>query len=1053
VDTEGTGMTGPSAESRTGRAPDTATEVGATNAPSTSTGNPAPPGSTPTQLPGVKLPASSAPASGTSTPRNAAATIVPQQGAAPAPANLNTDKGKNKPNRAERPQAIPSSRGPAPLPLPLPPTSRPSGSGSRRSPLPAPDRVRFSSPDAQDYSRLPVEGDPDVAFSLAMSPGRPGILRMPSSPHAPHAPAAAPEEPMGATPSISSPPGTPEVVAAPHESVRRDSARREAGVHQPLLHVEPSLVVSPSVLPLSGFPDANARDRPPRESSASQARSFSSGIRGRPLAPVTGIAFEHEAVQPYVEDILVKTAPDKLSLYKRVLRLSQTALDKHFVEDLGVRLQDDPIQIYRFKINGDLLDELHFQITRLQQLSTAISRYVPKPHFNNGQIDPGGYLVRSLQGSSDLALLHIDYKVLTRRIIDAAERIRQLDGRDHVSDVDVSPVQTASSWAADLVEHEGSYSPTHVTKTYLKHPRLQAQMSSPGRAVLDNWLSSNQRSPPAEGWSPLFSTLMPSPTLRNSFPSREPEREPRKVYYPAQSDVPATAFQSGASSYGQPRNWRVPRVHRESSEEREVEGLLADSSGRHHSRDHPSRRERRAAAREAKADLADAKVRKPRDSFGAPSAIRALRAGPEGPDGSDDSSSEDEDRKRRDRGPGRSSRSSKRAPPPRDAAGAGVPPPYGPLSGEPPDWSDGPSSPSSSEGETDDKSRRRDKHANSMRLDTKISTKDLPSWDGGGLTAIDFFYDIDRLSDKGRRVRKSLGRYLPDCLASGSEAQMFYDTAPPTWKRYMRSLYTRFVWTFQRYFLTDRWTIEMTNIANLQRFRQRGHEQEQPVAYLNRRIRFIRVLGLAVAGSQGEVTEMLRFAPPSWKGLLDQRSILTVYQTAAFHLEQLVEMANVFTRSSDSRFDDARLLRALGRLGVQATQPATRRAFVPRKAIGGPIAHANHASTDGAGNDDAAAFISEYDGAAEAEEDEPMEEDANEAAHDGAMAEVYAILKKKPPTAPTKYAWSKRDDIKTATGKLPPYGCRQCGSEKHWNRCQPKSAGLSVQLEETAGSR
>jgi hypothetical protein len=81
-----------------------------------------------------------------------------------------------------------------------------------------------------------------------------------------------------------------------------------------------------------------------------------------------------------------------------------------------------------------------------------------------------------------------------------------------------------------------------------------------------------------------------------------------------------------------------------------------------------------------------------------------------------------------------------------------------------------------------------------MRLDTKISVKDMPKWDGGGLTAVDFFYDIDRLADKGCRVRKVLGRYLPDCLESGSGAQMFYDASPPSWKRYMRSQYTRFVW-------------------------------------------------------------------------------------------------------------------------------------------------------------------------------------------------------------------------------------------------------------------
>jgi hypothetical protein len=494
-----------------------------------------------------------------------------------------------------------------------------------------------------------------------------------------------------------------------------------------------------------------------------------------------------EAVQPYIEDILVKAAQDKLSLYERILRLSQVELDKHFIEDLGVRLPDDPVQIYRFKLNGDFLDELHFQVSRVQQLTTAIARYIPRPHFNGSLVDPGGHLICSLQGNADLSLLHIDFKVLTRRILDAAERIRQLDGRDHISDSAVSPVQTASSWAGDLVINEKGFSPTLVTKMYLKHPRLQAQLDSPGRAVIEDWVTSGQRSPPTSNWSPLRSTLLPPSKLKEVFPIREPEREPRKVYYPAESDNPATAFQSGASSYGQPRSWRVPPSDHAAREEREVERMLSDSGG---ASNHPSRRKRRAALKEYKARAAS-KPKKPRFSSATLSAIHALRAGPGGPDDSGDSSSDDGSGHRNGCPSKRGAKPARRG---RAAdSGGGAPPLYGPLSGDPPYWSDSSSSPSSSDGETDNKSRRRERHTNSMRLDTKISMKDLPTWDGGGLSAIDFFYDVDRLSDKGRRVRKSLGRYLPDCLSSGSEAQMFYDAAPPIWKRYMHSLYTRFV--------------------------------------------------------------------------------------------------------------------------------------------------------------------------------------------------------------------------------------------------------------------
>jgi hypothetical protein len=1039
VDTEGTGMTSPSAEASGDRAASRATaDEGTPRAPSTTTSVSDPVGTTPTRIAGVRLPATTAPTSRIGTPR--ATPIVSLPPGAPtkpprkkqeqaAASTTKKDKGKTREIRAPLSSAARSTLASSPPTL-HPQPSAPAGSSQRQA-SPIPERVRFSSPVEGDFTRVPTDGDPDVAFSVSLSPGRPGVLHLPVSPRQASQGQRASGEPMQATPSFASPPESPIAPAPATGTARYGSARREAGVHQPLLHTEPSLAGSPSGLPLSGFPEEDRSSRAARAargSSASQSWPSSSGLPGRPLTPATGIAFEPEAVQPFVEDILVKSSNDKLSLYERVLRLSQVDLDKYFVEDLGVRLSSDPVQIYRFKLNGEFLDELYYQVSRVQQLVDAIARYVPKPHFNGGRIDPGGHLVRSLQGNSDLNMLHIDFKVLTRRISDAAERIRQLDGRDHVSDAAISPVQTTSSWAGELDESKGVPSPTAVTKIYLKHPRLQSQLPSPSRAVLEDWIASDRRSPPTEKWSPLLSVLMPKPGLHEAFPPRDPEQEPRKVYYPAMAEHPATAFQSGASSYGQSRHWQVPPM-RSSTEEREVEGMLTDDPA---PRDHPSRRERRAAIRESKRRGDD--VKRARPSGASLSAVHALRAGPDGPDGGGGSSSDDDDKPNDRPLPRGTPRSARRNSRPR-TAGPGAPPPYGPLSGEPPEWSDDPSSPSSSDSDAkaEDKGRRRDRHTNSMRLDTKISTKDLPSWDGGGLTAVDFFYDIDRLADKGRRVRKVLGRYLPDCLESGSGAQMFYDTSPPSWKRYMRSQYTRFVWTFQRYFLTDRWTIETTNVANLQRFRQRGHEQEQPVAYLNRRIRFIRVLGLAEAGSQAEVAEMLRFAPPSWKGLLDQRSILTVYQTAAFHMEQLVEMANVLSRAGSSRVDDAQLLRALGRLGVQVASSAPRRTFPPRRAIVGPLAHANVAAVSDTRDEEAQAYITEYETAPDETEDVPNA-DVDDSTHDDAMAEVYATLKKKPPGGPAKYAWSKRDDIKTATGKLPPYGCRQCGSEKHWNR-------------------
>jgi hypothetical protein len=47
---------------------------------------------------------------------------------------------------------------------------------------------------------------------------------------------------------------------------------------------------------------------------------------------------------------------------------------------------------------------------------------------------------------------------------------------------------------------------------------------------------------------------------------------------------------------------------------------------------------------------------------------------------------------------------------------------------------------------------------------------------------------------------------------------------------------------------------------------------------------------------------------------------------------------------------------------------------------------------------------------------------------------VYAFLKSQRPAPKQEYKFSRRDDIKTTTGVMPPSPCCQCGSPNHWNK-------------------
>jgi hypothetical protein len=796
---------------------------------------------------------------------------------------------------------------------------------------------------------------------------------------------------------------------------------------------------APAATPATGSRYYSPSDAIPRWTSLDRKNSPALSA-----TPSETLEFDSDAVQPYVDVLLRRGAGQEKSLYERVLGLKSFKVSKHFIEDWGVPRPKSSFKNFRFRMSQIVIDELEYLISELSPLLASIGRLVPKPFFNSGRIDPGGHLLSSLSGHDDLEMLHYDMKILCDRILDAATRILNLDGLSEISGADLSPARTASSWADDMSARAGSRNPTIVTKLYLNHPRLKARMTDEGRANIHRWTSAARDSPPQVEWSPLHSALAPSPSLLAAFPTREPEEAPRRMYYPHGSDEPNFSFVSLSSSYGQPPGWRAPDSS--TTTRARTTDYVPDPEPEESASTRAAPRASRSQQRAEKKARRESSSRAPISTSGrrrssSITAILALSSGPDGPpSGSDSSDIDHSSRPSRPVGPTPSIPRMAHAP------SSSAPPP-GVLPPDPPDWSDGSSSDSDSDssggggggggsggsggggghgggGHGGGGKRSGDRFAGHMRLDTKISVKDLPKWDGTYTSAIDFFYSLDRLAEKGRLVRKHLGRYIPDCLEDSSVAQAFYDSATPSWKRYMTSRYVRFVWTVRTYLLSDRWLMEMSNVANAQRFRQKGFEGELPIAYLNRRIRYIRVLGMAEPGSLFEIAEVLRFVPPSWKGLLDQRSLITVFHSASYNYEQLVEMARVYSGSGERRTSDEDLKRALARLGVPMTAargPASSRRFFPSGS-----ANARLASSSA----DAGAFLTEV------EEDDVATEDPDHdgSTHDDVMAEVHATLRKNPPSEPKKYLWPKRDDIKSATGKPPPYGCRQCGSTKHWNR-------------------
>jgi hypothetical protein len=771
------------------------------------------------------------------------------------------------------------------------------------------------------------------------------------------------------------------------------------------------------------------------------------------------------------------------SLFAWALGLSDVQLSKYNIEDLGVGLPTDSNQVHRFRLSAYMRRELTTLCADLQRISDGVVQHLSKAVFTQSPVDPGGHLLRACHGTRDLNLLSINLRELAIRIRRVAIRIHNLQSYDGIHIDSLSSIQTTTSWNDSLEAKRDKLSPTRVARTYISHPRYQALYNEDARRNINAWVDNVTKVGPGGPWPPLESERAARTELLAAFPFRHPEENPQRMACSFGAAQATYSNYARSSSYSKGPGWTLndrpvssrkslnsdARAENEGAsvspacvyKEEEVTRLLDQTSEQSISerqRFHPhaamssiglanrpsltsgllATHISPALGGASASSYAAARIAAPA-SVMANAGARGRSAAPAG--GNSGGSNSSSNGRRAPCGPPRGPPLGGPGPPGLPPA---VPPPSGVLPMPPWDWDHlaappppggggGSGPPGGGNGNGPDPSGPGQQGATidpfQLRLNTKVNTRDLPKWDGAYHSAIDWICDVQRYADMSETVASQLGHYLPGALESKSSAQRFYDSVSAEWKSFMRSSYARFVWTMKEYFLTERWVLEMTHYADRQSFRQRGFKAEDPLAFLSRRLRYIRVLGLADEGSAREITELLRTAPPAWRSVLNLANLTSLLQTAALQGEQLVELARAGQRGLSGASDGDLVKRLTGLGFTRAANPS--RSFVLRHGSvsrGARLAVTASDGVDGVGQ----AFITEVDDG----EEEPNPEEGGGAAEsysvDSALKEAYAAIAKSKPVGKPSYA--KRDDVRTTTNQLPPSPCRHCGSPMHWNR-------------------
>lgn len=284
----------------------------------------------------------------------------------------------------------------------------------------------------------------------------------------------------------------------------------------------------------------------------------------------------------------------------------------------------------------------------------------------------------------------------------------------------------------------------------------------------------------------------------------------------------------------------------------------------------------------------------------------------------------------------------------------------------------------------------------------------VPVWDGDGLTALQWFANVQEFAGAGGYIPYQLGYYLWSRLAEGSAVRSWFQILTPDWKAWMRRYYLNFLYGIEEFYLGATWRQDRHSEYTVQTFRQAGHARETPTKFLQRRLLYICMLFPHMLGAAEEVREVMKAAPVTWKNILASDQIQSVMTLQSRVVEMEAQLLAGYEHTTTPSISKDYLERLLRELGVETRGRRSRTAHVVDSGL----------LLEGSDDSLESRTIEFSDGF----NDSPS------------VVECYASAKRRQRPPPKMgYKFAKRDDVVSSL-RPPPSPCKCCGSEKHWDK-------------------
>lgn len=171
----------------------------------------------------------------------------------------------------------------------------------------------------------------------------------------------------------------------------------------------------------------------------------------------------------------------------------------------------------------------------------------------------------------------------------------------------------------------------------------------------------------------------------------------------------------------------------------------------------------------------------------------------------------------------------------------------------------------------------------------KLNLSHLPSWDGEGTSVIDYIASMAVLARLSEPMKIGIARLAAQKWTG--PAQRWWMSITPDEQMWFSQDWDYMVWGIRGQFLDHAWFRAREREFEEMKFRSRGLDEETPVDFMHRRIRYHSFLFSEDDDGPAAISRILRTMPVEWRTLLNEEtcpSRILLIKAASKHAEALI---------------------------------------------------------------------------------------------------------------------------------------------------------------------